>query len=124
MNRLHDLDQTVGSDLSPSGTGDVLSATGIPRSQQRLLRRLLTNPGDYVFHLDYGAGLPKRIGQTVDMPGIRALIRAQIRLEASVAHHPEPNILVTPISNGVAVAIRYTDAASGAPASLSFQVNT
>lgn len=122
MNTLHDLDQTVGSDLSPSGTGDLLSATGTPRSQQRLLRRLLTNPGDYVFHPEYGAGLPRMIGQTVDVPRIRTLIRAQMRQEAAVAPHPEPSINVRPIPNGIAVAIRYTDADQRAPASLSFTV--
>jgi phage baseplate assembly protein W len=123
MNMLHDLDQTVGSDLSASSTGDLLIAKRIQRSQQRLLRRLLTNPGDYLFHPDYGAGLPRYVGQTIDIARIRALIRAQVRLETAIAQHPAPQISVKPLMNGIAVAIHYADAASSEPVSLSFNVN-
>ena len=43
---LNDLSQYVGGDLSPSGTGDLQAANGTLRGQQRVLRRLLMNPGD------------------------------------------------------------------------------
>ncbi|CCD29943.1 conserved hypothetical protein [Candidatus Glomeribacter gigasporarum BEG34] len=122
INTLHDLDQTVGSDLSASSTGDLMTATGTQRSQQRVLRRLLTSPGDYVFHPAYGAGLPKMIGNITDVARIRALIRAQLRTEASVAHHPEPSIDIRPLADGVAVSIQYVDATQQQPVSLSFTV--
>lgn len=124
---LNDLSQYVGGDLSPSGTGDLQAANGTLRGQQRVLRRLLTNPGDYVFHPDYGAGLPQYVGQAVDISKIRALIRGQILLEDSVAKTPAPVIAVSPISGGVgggiAVSIKYHDAATGQPASLNFNVS-
>ena len=123
MNLLHDLDQTIGSDLAASTTGDLLTATGTQRGQQRLLRRLLTNPGEYLFHLDYGAGLPRYVGELPDLAKIRARIRAQVGLEASVAPHPALQIEVKPIADGIAVAIRYVDAITQQPVSLSFQVN-
>jgi phage baseplate assembly protein W len=52
-----------GNDLSVASNGDILLTDGITLSQQRILRRLLTNPGDYIWELTYGAGLPQFVGQ-------------------------------------------------------------
>lgn len=120
---MNDLDQYFGADLSASATGDLQPASGTLRSQQRILRRLLTNPGDYIWNPEYGAGLPRRVGDTVDVPAIRALIRGQMMLEESVAATPPPEITVTPIAGGVSCVIRYAEAASNAPVVLSFNVS-
>ncbi len=127
MNALSDLYHYFGTDLSPSNTGDLLTVTAITRGQQRVLRRLLTNPGDYIFQPEYGAGLAQWIGANADLAAMRALIRGQMLLEPSVAVQPEPDVSVLPIANqaggGFAVAISYTDAPSGAPVVLSFNVS-
>ncbi len=127
MSTLSDLYHYFGTDLSPSNTGDLLTVTAIARGQQRVLRRLLTNPGDYIFQPEYGAGLAKWIGATADLAAMRALIRGQMLLEPSVSAQPEPDVSVLPIANqaggGFAVAISYTDAPSGAPVVLSFEVS-
>lgn len=124
---MNDISQYVGGDLSPSGTGDLQAANGTLRGQQRVLRRLLTNPGDYIFHPEFGAGLPQYVGQPADIAKIRALIRGQILLEDAVAKTPAPVINVTPIrggvSGGIAVSIKYHDAASGQPVTLNFNVS-
>ena len=124
---LNDLSQYMGADLSPSSTGDLQSCTNSLRSQQRVLRRLLTNPGDYIFQLDYGTGLAKYIGQTTNIPEITALIKGQLFLEDSVGQSPEPIINVTPINGGItggiSVEILYSDAATGQPVNLNFSVN-
>lgn len=126
MTTLADLDQYIGADLSPSVTGDLQPATDTLRGQQRVLRRLLTNPGDYIFHPTYGAGLPRYIGEPADIPKIRALVRGQILKEAAVAKTPAPAIDVMPIPSasggGFAISISYTDAPSGQPVTLSFNV--
>lgn len=119
-----DIDQTFGGDLAASQTGDLATADGTSAGTQRVLRRLLTNPGDYLFHPSYGAGLPARVGTLADAAGIRALIRGQMLLEPAVARSPEPVVVVTDITGGIAVAIKYTDAASGAAAALSFDVTS
>lgn len=123
---LSDLDHYVGNDLAASGTGDLQAVSGTVRGQQRIVRRLLTNPGDYIFHPEYGAGLPKWIGRNADLAEIRGLIRGQILLEDVVAKNPEPVVVVAPIptsqGGGFAVSIAYTDAAAGQPATLSFDV--
>ena len=122
---INDIHHFWSDDLAPGNTGDLLLVSGTKRSQQRILRRLLTNPGDYVFHPDYGAGLPQWVGRTMDVGQITALIRSQVLLEDSVAKSPTPQITVGQLSTdntGLAVTIAYNDAATGLPLVLSFNV--
>lgn len=134
MADLIDLNHIWGADVGLGPSGDLGQAQGSTRSQQRILRRLLTNPRtvlpdgtvlppDYPFHPNYGAGLPRYVGLAVDPAEIVAVIRGQIQLEEAVAALPEPFITVTSIVNGLSVSIRYTDAASNTAAILSFNVN-
>ncbi|GAB3249230.1 hypothetical protein [Chitinimonas naiadis] len=123
MPNLTDIDHYLGSDISASVTGDLQPCTGIARGKQRILRRLLTNPGDYPFHPDYGAGLGLWIGQLADIPAIQEQIRTQMQAEETVAATPPPDVGVVAIPNGLQVSIRYTDKPSGQPAMLNFNVN-
>lgn len=117
-----DISHFMGGDLSISASGDLASVTGKDEGTQRLLRRLTTNLGDYLWHLDYGAGLPAKVGSIADQREIQGLIRSQIFLESFVAKTPEPVIEVKPISNGISVSIKYTDAVTQKVTSLSFDV--
>lgn len=117
-----DLDHTFGGDLSVSASGDLLTADSLTLSQQNVLRRLLTNPGDYIWHPEYGAGLPGLIGQPIDVPTVTGLIRSQMALESTVSQSPAPVITVTPITSGMAVNIQYTEVDSGQTAILAFSV--
>ena len=123
-----DISHLWGSDLAAGPTGDLAPATGAQRGQQRVLRRLLTSPGDYVWQPSYGAGLARFIGQPGNETQIRAVIRGQIFKEAAVARTPEPVIDVTFSPAGatgtVYVHIRYVDAPSGETQLLSFSVST
>ena len=99
-------------------------AGGTALDQQRVLRRLLTNPGDYIWHLQYGAGLAQFVGKPCDVAAINATIRSQIFMEPSVARLPEPVIEVQNDQNGsVYVYIRYVDAGTGATQVLAFTVS-
>lgn len=118
-----DLAHWFGQDVSTDATGDLLTVEGTVRGQQRVLRRLLTNPGDYIWHTDYGAGLGRYVGANLNVEVIRAVIRAQLRLESAVAKTPIPTVTVTPIAQGVFVRVSYTDAPSGEPVTLKFDVN-
>lgn len=122
MPSTNDLYHLWGGDLATGVTGDLLPVADGSRTTQRILRRLLTNPGEYIWHPTYGAGLPARVGDTFDAGAIAALIRGQILLEPTVAPTPEPDVSVTAIQNGMSVSIRYTDALTNAPALLSFDV--
>ena len=118
-----DLYHFIGDDLSVSATGDVLQVEGLNQTSQRILRRLLTNPGDYIWHPNYGAGLGKKIGTLLDIPKITGLIRSQIFLEANVARTPAPVIAVSELQGGLAVRIQYYDGSTGLLATLAFNVN-
>lgn len=118
-----DLAHTWSGDLSVSPTGDIAVVTGTLEGQQRVLRRLLTNAGDYLWHLAYGAGLPQRVGQVASASRIRATIRRQIFKEAAVSASPAPVISVAADQTGVVfVSIQYADAITGEPSVLSFPV--
>ena len=120
---MNDLYHYFGSDIASSVVGDLQLVNGTTRGQQRILRRLLTNPGDYIWHPTYGGGLGQKVGSVIDIPGIKALIRGQLNLEEVVAPTPEPQIDVTAITGGISVYIAYVDAVSKTPQTLSFDVN-
>jgi len=113
-----------GGDLSAGPTGDLALATGTALGQQRVLRRLLTNPGDYIWQLQYGAGLAQFVGNPCNIAAIKAAIRSQIFMESAVARLPEPLIDVQSAQDGsVYVYIRYVDATDSTTQVLSFSVS-
>lgn len=129
---MSDLYHYLGSDLSLSATGDLQSVDGTEMGQQRVLRRLLSNSAipdqqiaaDYIWHEDYGASLPREVGNLNDPARIEAEIRASMFLESCVARSPDPVITVTPIAQGISVQIQYADAVTGDLLPLAFDINT
>lgn len=119
---MFDIFHYVGTDLSASPSGDLLSVTGSERRKQKILRRLITNPGELVFHPEYGAGLGKKIGEHVNVSEWKALILGQMKLEDCVARIPEPVVTLKTIDNGVNVDVRYNDAVSGTAEFLNFDI--
>lgn len=119
---MSDVAHYFSSDLGLGATGGLQVAEGSLLSQQRILRRLLTNPGDYIWEPGYGAGLPRFIGQKLDLTALTALIRSQMYLEGSVQQQPEPQIELTPILNGIFVRIVYVEAQTGRTETLAFEV--
>ncbi len=107
----------MGGDIELDGTGDLRQSFGSDAGRQRVLRRLLTNPGDYIFHLSYGAGLGSFVGQIVNAPRITAVIQAQMFRERAVAQAPAPDVQVFAGygSSTVTASIRYVDARGGQP---------
>ncbi|MGB8840760.1 MAG: hypothetical protein WCC64_06790 [Aliidongia sp.] len=120
MSDLADLYQYWGNDLVLGSTGDIAPAFRSDRTSQRIMRRLLTNPGggDYPWQPDYGAGLPAKIGQNLDLGHLRTLIVGQIALEPTVARNPMPQVTLTPFRGGVSISVLYYDqTGSGIPLS-------
>lgn len=111
-----DLWHEMGGDLALSATGDLLTVTGALATQQRVLRRLLTNPGAMIFHLAYGAGLGRFIGQAGADARIASTIRRQMKLERGVGAVPPPVVTVTADRAGdVTAIVQYADQATGLP---------
>lgn len=116
-----DLSHNIGSDLALGSTGDLATVSGDAETQQRVLRRLITNPRAYIWQLPYGGGLAAFIGQPVNDADIAAVVRAQMALEATVAAMPEPTVTVTPSADGDGTNtanVSYVDATTGATQTL------
>lgn len=146
---MSDLFQWWRQDLTIMPSGDLMVCRGIEptgsampscatiEGEQRVLRRLLTAAGTYIWHLEYGAGLPQYVGQVMQTrplsPGeapdagpsyIGAIILSQMLLEDTVAQNPLPKVLVAANSNGALnVNISYADNNVGRIVTLGFDVN-
>lgn len=118
-----DLVLQFGGDLAVGPTGDLLLSGGTVLTQQRVLRRLLTNPGDYIWQLNYGAGLGRYVGQPGAPSAIAGVVRTQIQLEAAVAESPAPSIEVAAQADGtVNLSIGYANALTGETSALTFSL--
>jgi hypothetical protein len=79
--------------------------------RQRLERRLFTAVQGYVWHPNYGAGLPQKIGTLLSKSQIQSIVASQIALEASVAPSPPATLSVVMQPGGLCViSIQYFDA--------------
>jgi hypothetical protein len=104
------------SDLVAGATGDLLLVEGDDEVRQRLERRLFTAVRGYVWHGEYGAGLPQKIGSTLSVEQIRSVVASQLALEASVAPNPPAQLGVAANPNEgdmIFIEIKYWDAQSG-----------
>ncbi len=118
-----DLSLAFGGDLTVGPTGDLAVVSASVLTQQRVLRRLLTNPGDYLWQLDYGAGLGQFVGQPGAQAAINGIARSQVLREAAVASAPAPLVTsVAALDGSVTLTLRYADAVSGQTNLLSFTV--
>lgn len=119
-----DLSHVFGNDLTVSATGDLALSDGTELGQQRVLRRLLTAPKAYIWHLTYGAGLPRFVGQIANKLRIAAIARTQMYMEDVVARTPAPAINVDVQPTGVVtLGIQYVDTETNAPATINFDLN-
>ena len=122
MSALNDISHNYGGDLGTSPAGDLAAVSGATKSQQRVLRRLFTAKGSYQSHPEYGGSLGSYVGALADLSAIKAAVLTQMLLEASVARTPAPTVTVTPIAQGVQVAVSYIALPDQVPVSLNFQV--
>lgn len=109
-------------DFQIDSTGDLATVDGDDEVRQRIERRLFTAVQGYVWHPDYGAGLPQKIGEpsavnnpnTLSITKIRSICVSQLALEQTVATNPPAQITVSPQPGGfVIISIQYWDAVSG-----------
>jgi len=104
----------MGADFEQDATGDLRVVYAPDEGRQRVLRRLLTNAGGYIWHLSYGAGLPAFVGQVVRQARLVAVIRTQMYRERAVLQSPAPDVQVANSlgSTTVTASIRYVDAST------------
>lgn len=117
-----DLSHVWSNDLSLSASGDLLLVDGPEAGRQRVIRRLLSNPGDLLFHATYGAGLPQEVGNATTSLAVEAVVRRQMFTEPVVSQEPPPVVQATPILGGVVVRISYVDRVTSEPVPIGFTV--
>lgn len=118
-----DLSLEWGSDFGVDSTGDILVVDGDDEVRQRLERRLFTATQGYVWHPQYGAGLPQKIGSVLSIPQIKSIVASQLAMEQSVATSPPAQLTVAGSTNDtgvVSISIKYWDAKTGV--SVSFTI--
>jgi hypothetical protein len=108
MYGMADLNLPWGGDLSLSPTGGIELVAASGMTQQRLIRRLLTNPGDYLEDLTYGAGLGAYVGQPLDIPALTAVVTLQAQAEETVQAVTSVSVTSNLIGSIVAT-IAYTE---------------
>jgi phage baseplate assembly protein W len=110
-----------GGDLEWSATGDLRAVEGSEAGRQRVLRRLLTAEGSYIWVPDYGAGLPLLVGEPNGAERAEATSRRQMLLERVVSADPLPQVSAKGDALGAVVLnITYQDADTGAPVAIGF----
>ena len=122
-----DLDLEWGGDLTIGPTGDLVVTSGNAETDQHILRRLLTPVKGYVWHLEYGAGLVQHIGNVASVANIQALVRASIKLEASVQQSPPPTVTVDEdesVSGLFNIQISYVSTLTGEASQISYDLTT
>lgn len=103
-------------DFQVAANGDLLLVSGDNEVRQRLERRLFTAINGYVWHPEYGAGLPQDIGKAMSLSSIKSIVSSQLALEASVAPSPPAQLTITQDNNNLAqvnIGIVYWDAKTG-----------
>jgi hypothetical protein len=123
---MSDLFHHWGGDLTVDSTGGIAICNSVTMTTQRIYRRLLTNPGDYVWNLQYGGGLASFVGLPADSQSIESVVRTQLQLEPSVASIPAPQVTtqITDPANGyVVVDIGYMNEESASLSQLSLKLS-
>ncbi|MDN8027906.1 phage tail protein [Burkholderia multivorans] len=130
-----DLYHYWGGDLVVSPSGDLAVANDSDTTTQQILRALMTNPAlsdaagnaiasaDYSDHPTFGAGLPRKIGSTISIPAVRAIVRSVVYSFHSVCRSPAPTIDVQPFNDGATINIQYVNAVTGETDTLYFDIN-
>jgi len=113
------------SDFMLDSKGGLLLVDGDDAVRQRLERRLFTATQSYVWHQDYGAGLPQKIGSILSVNEIKSVVASQLNLESTVALNPPAQLAVAALPNNpgsFVISIQYWDAKTGR--SVSFTITS
>lgn len=117
--------QEFGNDLVIGINGDLMSVDGPQLSNQRIVRRLLTNLKDYIWNPTYGGSLPQFIGQLNSpqiLAQIKGVIATQLSLESTVSQSPSPVITLTGLPNQLNCTITYTYSVTNSQVVVTFSI--
>lgn len=115
------ISHVIGGDLILDSAGGLAVVDIAEEARQAILRRLCTNAGDYPWHLDYGVGLPARIGSPMQEGDIQAVTLVQLQQESAVDQSQAPTVTITDQGAGQYLCvIQYVDQQTQTVQGLSF----
>ena len=121
-----EISQNFGNDISLNSSGDIQQSSKTDLANQSIIRRLLTNPGEYIWHPTYGAGIGRFVGENLsseNFDNIKNIITSQMLMESTVAQFPLPKITLSSTNGTVLICdITYYDAILKNPETISFKV--
>jgi hypothetical protein len=113
-----------GGDLSVGPSGDIAVSPVQSEIQQRIVRRLLTNSGDYIWHATYGASLGRYVGIPFSSSVVENTILNQLLYESLVVATPPPTVQINQSQGGVfsktSVAVQYQTVGMTTASSVAF----
>jgi hypothetical protein len=117
---MQDVNHWYSGDTLLSVTGDLSVSSPIVSTQQRIIRRILTNPvskdgpPDYIFAPNYGCGAAKYIGETINkLKELQKTILNQVILEPGVSTNPFPKVVLNTDNTVLFIKIMYVDITTG-----------
>lgn len=118
------LSHTIGGDLDLDSGNGLALVSGAEETRQKILRRLCTNLGGYIWHLDYGAGFPAMVGMVASAETIQGVTQEQLALESGVDQTQPITVEVTTAPTGkVQCNITYTDSQTQTVQALTYPAN-
>ena len=131
----NDLQASPAGDLAlvqPLSAENISTLNGNDEGTQRIYRRLMTGDarngslsGEDIFAPEYGGGVPETIGDVMNPAAIQGKVLTQMYQEQAVARTPVPAITFTfDLPGSAFVDIKYINAQTGLPVSLTFDPNS
>lgn len=123
---MQDINQWWSSDIV-SESGGISLSDSVTTTQQRIIRRVLTNPvsvegpPDYIWNPTYGCGAKRYVGAPQNkLIELKNIIVNQLSFEDGVSQSPLPEVILNTSSSLLTITIKYVDISTGLPQTLSF----
>jgi len=105
-----DIHHIIGSDILLDKSNDLSFVFDTNETNQRIMRRLFTNKGTYIWNAKWGGSIPWKIGEMLSLEVYREIVNevtAAVLEDDDVAKDPPPEIKIETTSNGLICYIKY-----------------
>ena len=120
-----DISHEIGDDIRLDSTNDLAFVFDTDETNQRIMRRLFTNKGTYIWNAKWGASIPWKVGETLSLELYNLVVNevtAAVLEDEDVAKDPPPEISIKTTNNGLICYIRYYNTSSDKHDTISFRV--
>ena len=120
-----DIYHEIGDDIQLDSTNDLLFVHDTTETNQRIMRRLFTNKGTYIWNSKFGASIPWKVGESLSLEVYKDIVNqvtASVLEDDDVAKSPPPEINIKTTSNGLICYIKYYNLSSDEHDTITLQV--